>query len=147
MLHAVHEVKRVGHNWATELNWVIINVLLAYWSTVFLLWRIFSGIPPLIWQSCLFVWYWVVRAVNIFWRWTHVSCIICKDFLPVSGLSFHFVMVSFLVWKLSSLNRSYLVILFLFVFPCETNRRKNCWDLYQRIFCLYSLLGVLWYHI
>ena len=122
--------KRVGHNWVTELNWIAVNVehlLLAYWSTVFLLWSIFSCLLPLLWQCYFFVCLtWVVWAVHIFWKWTLVSCVICKDFLPVGGLSFHFVMVSFPVQKLLGLNMSCFFILFLFIFPWRLNLRKDC---------------------
>ena len=49
---------------------------------------------------------------------------------------------SFSVW----LGPIYL-FLFLFLLPWEKNLRKHWWDLYQRMFCPWSLLGVLWCHV
>ena len=38
------------------------------------------------------------------------------------------------------------LFLFLFLLPWEKNQRKHWWDLYQRMFCPWSLL-VLWCHV
>ena len=35
--------------------------------------------------------------------------------------------------------------LLVFLLPWETDPNKYCYDLCQRVFCLYSLLGVLWF--
>ena len=37
--------------------------------------------------------------------------------------------------------------MFLFPLPWETDLRKHWYDLCQRIFCLWSFLGVLWCHV
>ena len=37
--------------------------------------------------------------------------------------------------------------LFLFVLLWETDLSRHCYNLCQRMFCLCSLLGVLWYHV
>ena len=56
-------------------------------------------------------------------------------------------MVSFAMKKLVSLIRSHLfVFVFFLLLPWETDQRKHCYDLCQRMFCLCSLLGVLWCH-
>ena len=46
---------------------------------------------PIFWLGGLFFWYWVVRAVYVFWLVTPFGNIICKYFLPFHRLSFHFV--------------------------------------------------------
>ena len=58
-----------------------------------------------------------------------------------------FLMVSFAVQKLVSLIRSHW---FIFVFISIALRdwpKKLLYSLGQRMFCLYSLLGVSWYHV
>ena len=67
---------------------------------------------------------------------------VCKYFLPVCGLSFHFAMVSFAVQNLLSLNGSYLFIFALSLLFWETDLRKHWYNLYQRMFCQYSLQGL-----
>ena len=57
---------------------------------------------------------------------------------------FILTVVSFAVQKLISLIRSHLFIFDLFLLPWETDLRKHYCDLCQRMFCLCSLLGVLW---
>ena len=39
------------------------------------------------------------------------------------------------------------LFLLLFLLPCETEMRKQWYNLCQRMFCLWSLLGVLWYNV
>ena len=56
-------------------------------------------------------------------------------------------MVSFAMQKVISLIRTVCLFLILFLWPWETDLRKYCYDLYKKMFCLYSLLGVLWCHI
>ena len=56
-------------------------------------------------------------------------------------------MVSFAVQKLISLIRSHCLFLLLFLLPCETDLTKYYYDLCQRMFCICSLLGVLWCHV
>ena len=68
-------------------------------------------------------------------------------FLHSIGCLFLIFMVSFAVRKLVSLIRSNLFILFLFLLPWETDLVKHLYGLYQRMFCLQSLLGVLWCHV
>ena len=47
----------------------------------------------------------------------------------------------------SSFSSSSSSFLLLFLLPCETDLRKNWYDLCQRMFCLCSLLGVLWCYV
>ena len=63
-----------------------------------------------------------------------------KYFLPFCKLSFQF-MFSLAVQKLISLIRSICSLLL----PWKTYLRKHWCDLCQRIFCLCSLLEVLWF--
>ena len=60
------------------------------------------------------------------------------------GCLFILFMVFNRAQKLVSLIRS----LFLkFLLPWETDLRKHMYDLHQRMFCLCSLLGVVWRHV
>ena len=63
------------------------------------------------------------------------------------GCLFILFMVSFAVKKLISLIRSHLFIFAFISIAWETDLRKHCYDLYQRMFCLCSLLGVLRCHV
>ena len=60
------------------------------------------------------------------------------------GCLFVLFMVSFAVQKLWSFIRSHCLFLLLFLLPWETDLRKHWCDLCLRVFCLCSLLGVLW---
>ena len=66
--------------------------------------------------------------------------------LWVVFLSFFFLMVSFPVQKVFTMIRSHLFI-FGFLLLWEADLRKYCYDLCSVMFCLWFLLGVLWYHI
>ena len=73
--------------------------------------------------------------------------LICRDFLPFCGLSFHFffLTVSFVVEKPLSLIRSHLFI-FVFIFITHGGRAPpNCCNICQNVFCLYFPLRVLYY--
>ena len=59
------------------------------------------------------------------------------------GYFFILFVVSFAVKKIVTLSPICL-FLFLFLLPWETDLRKHWYGLCQRIFCLCSLLGVLW---
>ena len=61
------------------------------------------------------------------------------------GFTFVLLMVSLEVQKLWRLIKFYLFIFTCFPLPWETDPNKYCYDLCQRVFCLYSLLGVLWF--
>ena len=52
-------------------------------------------------------------------------------------------MVSFAVQKLISVIRSHLFIFAFISIALGNDLRKYCYDLFQRMFCLCSLLGVL----
>ena len=59
---------------------------------------------------------------------------------------FVLLMISFAVQKLLHLIRCYLLI-FAFISLTLGHWRKYCYDLCPKIFCLGSLLGVLWYYV
>ena len=94
----------------------------------------------------LFFCYLVVWAVCIFWElilcWSHHLQIFYERPL---------VVLSFCLWfpllckSLQVLINSHLFILLLFLLPWKTDIRKHCYNLYQRMFSLCSLLEVLWY--
>ena len=72
-----------------------------------------------------------------------VSHIICKYFLLVCRLSFHFF------YGFLCCGKVYKFDLFSFVsfwFPWEPDLRKHRHDVCQRMFCLWPLLGVLYCH-
>uniref|UniRef100_A0A8D1BGZ9 Uncharacterized protein n=2 Tax=Sus scrofa TaxID=9823 RepID=A0A8D1BGZ9_PIG len=91
-----------------------------------------------------------------------LSCMSCLYILEIKSLSavsfadifsqsvnylFILFMVSFAVQKLTGLIRSLLLFLLLFILPWETDLIKHLYNLCQRMFCLCSLLGVLWCHV
>ena len=91
-----------------------------------------------------YFWYWVLRVVCIFRRlspcWLHHL----QLFSPILYVFFFFFFFNAFVTvqKLVNLIRSHWFHLFLFLLPWETYLRKSSWC--QRMFCLCSLLGVLW---
>ena len=122
------------------------------------LWRnVYSGLLPIFQLGSLFFWCWVVCVVCLFWRLSPCwGLIICNYFFPFPRLSlwlFFFLsfflsfffppVVSFAVEKFLSLIRSHWFI-FLFISTALGGWPKNLYSCCQRMFCLYSLLGVLW---
>ena len=91
-----------------------------------------------------------------------LSCMSCLYVLDINTLSvilfanlfyysinflFIFSIISFAVQKLFSLIRSHL---FIFAFPSLAlgdRSKKYCYDLCQRVFCICSFLGVLWFQV
>ena len=107
---------------------------------------------PIFWLGCLYFCYWAAWAVCIFWRLIPCRMLHLRIFSPILWLVFALVMVSFAVQKLLSLISVPFIYLFSFIYlfiflPWETDLRKYWYDSCQRMFCLYSLLGVLWCHI
>ena len=85
-----------------------------------------------------------------------MSCLCILEIKPLSVASFANVclhsigclfIASFAVQKLISLIISHLFIFVLFLSPWETKLRKQWYSVCQRMFCLFSLLGALWYPI
>ena len=116
----------------------------AYWPSVHLLWRnVCLGLLHIFWLSCFFC----------YWR----SCLYVLEADPLlvasfaniysqsAGCLFILFMVSFAVRKRVRLIRSHLL-----TFACTSialgDLRKHWYDLYQRIICACSLLGILWCH-
>ena len=76
------------------------------------------------------------------------SCIVCSNFLLFCMLSFYFVDHFLCFGKASKFDLGPIcLLLLLFILSWETDLRKYCYNLCQRMFCLYSLLGVLWYDV
>ena len=68
-------------------------------------------------------------------------------FSPILWIVFFILlMVFFAVQKILSLIVCHLFN-FAFVLPKETDPKKYCYDLRQRLFCLCSLLEVLWFQV
>ena len=89
--------------------------------------------------------YWVVWAVldiNLL-----LVALFANIFSPSIGCLFILLMVFFVVQKLLNFIRFYLFIFPFIYFLWETDLRKYCYDLYQRMFYLCSLLRVLWCHV
>ena len=119
------------------------NFTYAYWPSVCLLWI----------KVCLdllhifhldFLSFFVIELYDLFvcfGNWTLIGHIICRYFLPVCRLSFHFV-YGFLCCAKASI----CLFLLLILLPWEIDLRKQWYDLCQRMFCLCFLLGVLWCH-
>ena len=88
-----------------------------------------------------------------------MSCLYVLEINPLSVTSFTnifshstgcllvLLMVSFAVQKLLSVIRSHLFIFAFISLPWETDLRKYCYRLCPRMFCLCSLLRVLWCHV
>ena len=78
-----------------------------------------------------------------------MSCLCILEIIPLLVASFanmFFHSLGFLCYaKAYNLIRSHC--LFSFLLPWETGPRKYWYNLHQRMFCLCSLLGVLWYHV
>ena len=114
--------------------------------SVCLLWRnVYVGLLP------------IFQLVGCFLLFSYTSCLYILESKPLSVASFvnmlyHSLsclfilfMVSFVIQKLVSLIRSdrfnfAFVSIALVDWP-----QKRWYDLFQRMFCLHSLLGVLWY--
>ena len=85
-----------------------------------------------------------------------MSCLYILEIKPLSVASFSTIfshsvgclfilfMVSFAVQSFVSLIRFHLLFLFSFLLPGKTDLRKHLYGLCQRMFCLCSLLAVLW---
>ena len=120
----------------------------AYWPSVCLLWRnVYLGLLSIFW----FGWFFVIElswAVRIFWKvspcWSHCSQIFSPSPYVVFSfwLWFPLLCKSLQVW----LGASCLFLL-LFLLSWESDLRKHWYNLCQRMFCLCSLLGVLWCHV
>ena len=117
----------------------------ASWPSIRLLWKNVYLDLPIFQLDCFVVVVELYELFIYFGNWALVGCIICIFLLPFHRLHFHF-MVSFVIQKLVSLITSYLFWV-LFLLPWENDLRKHWYNLCQRMFGLYSLLGVLWYHV
>ena len=106
---------------------------------------LFRSSAHLLIMLSFFLIYWFLWDVCIFWILTFCWLHHLQIFSPIQWVVIVLLMVSFAVQKLLSSIRFDLFLL-LFLLPWETDLIKYCYSLYQRIFCLCSLL-VLWCHV
>ena len=112
----------------------------AYWPSVCLLRR------NVYLSLCLFIFLfiWILSCMSC--RYILVTPV--ANIFPLSvGYLFVLLMVSFAMQKFLSLIMSHLFIIAFISFAWEIDLRKHCYDLCQRMLCLYSLLRVLWCHV
>ena len=113
--------------------------------SVYLLWRnVYLGLMPISCLWCLFCCCWAEFFVY-FGNQAIVSFVVCKYFLPFCRLSFH-VGYGLLCCAKAWLGPICLFLL-LFLLPWKTDQRKHWYNLCQRMFCLCSLLGLVWGHV
>ena len=112
------------------------DICLSFWLTHFFDWIV-----------CSFYWYWAPWAVCIFWRLINpLSIVSFADIFSCSvGCLFVLFMISFVVQKLLSLNRSHLFILNFIALEGESKR--SCCGLCQRMTFLCLSLRVLLCHL
>ena len=108
----------------------------------------YLGLLPIFQLGCLFC----CCCFYILENLALVSHIICKYFLPATSFLIIFFMVFFFffffaVQKLISFISPICLFLLLCLLSWETDLRKYWYNLYWRMFCLCSLLGVLWCHV
>ena len=101
---------------------------------------------------CLFFnwvvfWYWAVGAGYTFWILTSYQLYNLQLFFSYSvGCIFIFSMVYFAVKIILSLITSQFLLKRMYFFCLREKKTKVCcYDLCQRVFCLCSLLGVLYF--
>ena len=85
--------QRVGHNWVTELSWIIGDNehLFICFLAICLLWRnVCLGLLPIFWLGCLFVWYWVTQALYVFWRLIFCKLLHLHILSPILRVVFSF---------------------------------------------------------
>ena len=145
-------LQRVGHDWATELNWTELNNELC-WAFFMSLLAIsmaslekclFSSFPTF-WLGCLFSWYWVVWAACIFWTLILCQLFQLLYFLSLWGLSFHLAYSFLCCAKVSKFNQVPLVYFGLYFHYSRrwVGHRGSCFGLCHWVFCLCFPLRVL----
>ena len=121
----------------------------AYWPSVFLLWRhVYLGLL-LIFQLfiCfyLFIYLRYMSCVYIL----EIKLLLVELFANILSHSICCPSVYGFLCCAKSCNWDWLslVCLFLFLLPWETDLREQWYSLFQRVFCLWSLLEVLWCYV
>ena len=121
------------------------------WPSVCRLWRnVHLGLLPIFQLDCLVCCCWIIWAVCTFWRVKPLTVESLVNIFPHPLVVFSFLLL-FLWFPLLCKNvwvwlGPICLFFFLFLLPWETDLRKHCHNLCQRIFCLCSLLGVSWCH-
>ena len=128
---------------AEDLFMCLFTICMSFWRSVY------SSLQPSFWLGCLLLVIEFYKVFIYFGNETLVGHIICKYFFPVCRL---FVFSFFLRFPLLCQSLQIwlglvCLLLFLLLLPSETDLRKHWYNLYQRIFCLFSLLGTLWSHV
>ena len=109
-------LQRVGHDWVTELNWIMSKVEHLFMSLLDIcvssmekcLFR--SSAYFLLLLDCLFILYWAVWAAYIFWRLIHCQLFPLQLFSPILRVILILFIISLAVQELLSLIRSHLFI-------------------------------------
>ena len=79
--------------WFAFVRWLMMLSIFscAWWPSVCLLWKKYLFNSSAYFEIGPLKKYWVEWAICIFWILTPIGHNICKYFLPLSGVSFHFV--------------------------------------------------------
>ena len=117
-----------------------------FWPSVCPLWRnVCLDLLPIFWLGCLFFDVELHELFVYFGSLSLVSHLVCKHFLSFCGLSFHFAYGFLFCAK--ALKFNYIPFI-CFYFHCSRRWiQKDIASIYVRVFCLCSLLGVLWCHV
>ena len=108
--------QRVGHNWATELNWIMSKVEHLFMCLLDICVSSMEKCPFrssayfLLLLDCLFFLYWAVWAAYIFWRLIHCQLFPLQFFSPILRVFLILFIISLAVQELLSLIRSHLFI-------------------------------------
>ena len=125
----------------------------ACWPSICLLWRnVYLHLLPIFWLGCFLL----LSYMNCFYI-LEVNPLLVASFTTIFSHSvgclfglfvcFNFFMVSFSVQKLVNLIRSHLFMFIFISIAFGDWPRKHLYNLCQKMFCLYSLQGVLWCHV
>ena len=113
------------------------------WQSVYLLWRnVYLGLLPIFWLGFL-----LLSCRSCFYILEIKPSLVASlanVFSQSVGCLFVLFMISFAVQKLVSLIMSHLFIFAFTSISLEDWSKKTWYNSCQRMFCLCSLLGILW---